>query len=193
MDILRLCSILAMTPFIFFHTVFIDPKIPKKYSFPAIYVLETDLSSKKIPEELAKMCFLAASYLTDPLCKSYEFFLYYQIVDVMHPTDPPILRLARKTFLWSGIITCCPIAVITTPFAIILRFLGLKIQPTPFIYLDGRNEDKIISDKKKFSILSWNICCIGAGYSIHEGGVTPKAFSLKRFDSLFSSIFCFFC
>jgi exonuclease III len=62
---------------------------------------------------------------------------------------------------------------------IALRFVGLQAQVAPFIYLKGDKEDKNLPLEKSFSLLSWNICCIGGGYPISDGGVSPWSMRIK--------------
>ncbi|MBX9922806.1 MAG: hypothetical protein K2Y01_01730 [Rhabdochlamydiaceae bacterium] len=138
----------------FLHSSAQDSGISQDYALPFLYISKNNPSQKVAQGNVAKICFLAASYFTDPICKSHEFFRYFQIVEAMHPNDYPIQRVSRKTFLCLGIISCAPIAAITTPIGVALRFVGLQTQKTPFIYLKGEGKDKGLSLKQSFSLLS---------------------------------------
>lgn len=129
-------------------------------------------SKELVYREIAKTCFLTASYFTDPLCKGHEFFRRLQIVEVLHPMASRITNFARKAFLLVGLAGFASVALVTTPMGIGLRYVGLQTQPTPFIYLQGDKKDKTLPLDQSFSLLSWNVCCIGAGYPISDGGVT---------------------
>lgn len=130
-------------------------------------------SKELVYREIAKTCFLTASYFTDPLCKGHEFFRRLQIVEVLHPMASRITNFARKAFFLVGLAGFASVALVTTPMGIGLRYVGLQTQPTPFIYLQGDKKDKTLPLDQSFSLLSWNVCCIGAGYPISDGGVTP--------------------
>jgi hypothetical protein len=145
--------------------------------FPSAFVQaslpEISISKERVCSEVAKVCFLTASYFTDPLCKGHEFFRRFQIVDTMYPIESQAVNFARKAFLAISLVGYASLSMITTPIGIGLRFAGLQVQMTPFIFLQGAQSSKILPLNRSFSLLSWNVCGIGAGYSISDGGVIP--------------------
>lgn len=117
--------------------------------------------------------FQIASYLTDPICKSHEFFRRLSVVDSLNPTSRKIENLGRKFLLVSGLIIYALVAMVATVPGIALRALAANLQKEPFLYSKGDCPQKTLPDDRTFSLLSWNICCVGAGYSISDGGVVP--------------------
>lgn len=155
--------------------------ITKAFSTPSIVLSqpETGCFQEFICKEVSKACFQTASYFTDPLCKGHEFFRRLHILETMHPTASKMTNFARKTLLLVGIFGCISLAAVTTPMGIALRYAGLQTQLTPFIYLQADKKDKVLPLEKSFSLLSWNICCIGGGYPISDGGVTPWSMRIQ--------------
>lgn len=155
--------------------------ISKVLSIPFVQIAlpKVTFSPERICKEVAMTCFLSASYFTDPLCKGHEFFRRFQVVENMYPMAHNLKNFARKAFLLLGILGCSSLAIAATPIGIGLRYLGLQIQPTPYIYLQGDHKDKELPLEKSFSLLSWNVCCIGGGYPISDGGVVPWSMRLS--------------
>jgi len=76
------------------------------------------------------------------------------------------IGLSGKLILW-GILS-----IPATPLSLLLRTAVLKLQKEPYICYISREQSKRLPDSKQFSLLSWNICCVGAGYEITDGGLT---------------------
>lgn len=129
-------------------------------------------------DKMAAHAFQAASYLTDPICKSHELFRRICVVGAETPNS--LLSLARKIALFVGILAWASLALVTTLPGIALRALAAYIQKRPFIYLRGDAEGKVLPPSRSFTLLSWNICCVGAGYSISDGGVVPWSDRIDR-------------
>jgi endonuclease/exonuclease/phosphatase family metal-dependent hydrolase len=136
-------------------------------------------------EKIAGLFFLAASYLTDPICKCHEFYWRISIVDSLNPESSAFSNTARKIALFLGLIAWATLAVITTLPGVALRFLGARLQQNPYLYGEGESPGKVLPPGRSFSLLSWNICCVGAGYSITDGGVMPWSF---RIDDIVQKI-----
>jgi endonuclease/exonuclease/phosphatase family metal-dependent hydrolase len=115
----------------------------------------------------------AASYLTDPFCKTHEYFRRIQIVDVLNPEGDPICNFARKVILAVGIVIAAALALITSGPGALLRGLAANLESEPFIHFHTDQPEKTLPENHTFSLLSWNICCVGGGYAITNGGVVP--------------------
>ncbi|MBS3904691.1 MAG: hypothetical protein KGZ39_05140 [Simkania sp.] len=129
--------------------------------------------------------FQTASYLTDPICKSHEFFLRLYVIDALHPTATKISNLVRKCFLVTGLVGYASLAVLTTIPGIALRSFASCLQKEPFLYYKEGTPEKPLSSDRKFSLLSWNVCCVSGGYTISDGGVMPWSF---RIDGIINKI-----
>lgn len=129
--------------------------------------------------------FQVASMLTDPICKCHEFFRRIYVVDTLNPKASALSNLARKIALFVGLVAWAFLALFTTLPGIALRSLGAHLQTNPFIEFHGAERGKTLPSERSFSLLSWNICCVGAGYSISDGGVVPWSF---RIDDIIHKI-----
>ncbi len=129
--------------------------------------------------------FQIASALTEPVCKAREFYQRIDIIDALNSKASLLSNLARKISLFVGLVGVACLAVFTTIPGIALRVLGSQIQKQPFLYLHEKDEDKVLPADRSFTLLSWNICGISAGYTISDGGVLPLAF---RIDELVRKI-----
>lgn len=139
------------------------------------------------PSSWENAAFTAASYLTDPICKAHELFRRVSLVDSLNPDSWRMTKLFQKAALLLGTGFCffvnLPPLLLFLP-GMAIRFLASNLQSRPFLHWAGRA--KALSDKpESFSLLSWNICCIGAGYAISDGGVMPWPF---RIDLLAAKI-----
>ncbi len=129
--------------------------------------------------------FRAASVLTDPACESHEFYRRISLVDVLNPAASKAANLARKILLGTAAAGFAFAALFTSVPGIALRALAASLQAVPFSSMNGKAEDKILPADRKFTLLSWNVCCIGGGYSISDGGVLPWSF---RLDAIIDKI-----
>lgn len=100
--------------------------------------------------------FLLASYLTDPICKAREYYWLGKITGEVS---------------WLRVFWYMSTGIILAPLGIMIRGIAQIVQKSPYLLLQGEVSPKILEGS--FSILSWNVCCIPAGYSITDGGVTP--------------------
>ncbi|MDQ5956688.1 MAG: endonuclease/exonuclease/phosphatase family protein [Candidatus Rhabdochlamydia sp.] len=127
---------------------------------------------------LKKRTFRFASLLTEPICKAHELFRRLYLVDVLNPTDSKTSNLARKFFIGIGFIICTFLSIGSTIPGAALRGIVSYLEKEPFIYYQGKLPDKVL--KNDFSLLSWNICCVGGGYPISDGGVMPWRFRIDK-------------
>lgn len=127
---------------------------------------------------LKKNTFRLASLLTEPICKAHELFRRLYVVDVLNPTASKTNNWARKFFLGIGIIISALLSVGTALPGAVLRGITSHLEKEPFIYYQGKLSDQTL--KEDFSLLSWNICCVGGGYSISDGGVMPWHFRIDK-------------
>jgi hypothetical protein len=137
------------------------------------YSVSSDWENEDWLDKVAVGAFQLASYLTDPICKSHE--LFRRICVVNHSN-----ALVRKIVLFVALVAWASLAIVTTLPGIALRTLALSIQKNPYIYWKGAAEGKFLPANRTFSLLSWNICCVGAGYSISDGGVVPWSFRIDQ-------------
>jgi exonuclease III len=122
--------------------------------------------------------FTLASILTDPACKIHEFSRRIDIVDTLNPQSWKVTNLFRKTAFSLGIIFLLPFGLVGGVAGIGLRYLGCYFERERFIHWEGKAAP-ITSRPEQFSVLSWNICCPGAGYAISDGGVMPWPFRIE--------------
>ncbi len=127
---------------------------------------------------LKKKTFRFASLLTEPICKAHELFRRLYLVDALNPTASKTSNWARKFFLGMGLVVSSFLSVGTAPAGAALRGIASHLEKEPFIYYQGKLSDKTLEGD--FSLLSWNICCVGGGYSISDGGVMPWHFRIDK-------------
>lgn len=121
--------------------------------------------------QIEEALFQAASYLTDPICLAREAYIEAQVSEV-----------ASKIFLYLAAVFYAALAVFTTLPGIALRGAATWIRAQPFSHEAGAG--KHLADNQ-FTLLSWNVCCVGAGYSITDGGVVPWK---ERIDQIAAKI-----
>ncbi len=122
--------------------------------------------------------FTVASYLTDPVCKTHELYRRFMIVDAVHPTAYQVTNFIRKSALLFGAMQYGFLALFLTLPGIALRNLACRFQREPFIHMQGNIQGKT-EKPQSISLLSWNVCCIGAGHVITDGGVMPWPFRIN--------------
>ncbi|MCC5832306.1 MAG: endonuclease/exonuclease/phosphatase family protein [Chlamydiales bacterium] len=133
---------------------------------------DTLVAHPSFKEWAAESAFKAASHLTTPLCKTRELYVRLKHQDALDPTENRVANWAKKCWLFVQLTTCGSVAVISTLPGIVLRALGNLISEYPYTYKCGEAREKR-SAGNTFTMLSWNICCVPAGYSITDGGVAP--------------------
>ncbi len=130
--------------------------------------------------QLAEASFRVASYLTDPVCKSHEYYRRVAVVEALHPEANKAVNVARKFFLLLGLLGFVAVAALTTVPGIALRYAGASLQQEPYLYHRSVAVEKTLPPQHTFSLLSWNVCCVGAGYAISDGGVLPWDARIER-------------
>lgn len=114
----------------------------------------------------------AGSYLIEPAFKVHELYRYLSVVDVLNPDSHPLINMVTKISLYVAMAGWFSIACLTTLPAIGLRFLGVQLQNTPFIYMQAPGAyPKNLPENRTFSFLTWNVCCVNGGFSITDAGV----------------------
>lgn len=125
------------------------------------------------------IAFEVASYLTDPICKSHEFFRRLFVVEALNPTASKIEVWAQQFFLLCGSIVCFLLSPAFALAGIALRGMVSQIESYPFIHYRGEAQEKSL-ENGEFSLFSFNACCVGAGYAISDGGVVPWPFRIDE-------------
>lgn len=144
-----------------------------------------EMEESREDESCKLLPFHAASILTEPACKVHEFARRIKIVEVLNPTDSKIRNFVRKCFLAIAIVVLAYIALFTTLPGIAIRGVATYVQKSSFTYLKGNPDKEKILQGNKFSLLSWNVCCVPAGYAITNGNVMPWRY---RIDAIINEI-----
>ncbi|MDN3507310.1 MAG: hypothetical protein P0S94_00135 [Simkaniaceae bacterium] len=108
--------------------------------------------------------FWVASRLTDPPCevdRAYKQFLIAKKVGNYSAEAYHSLEM-----VWYAALT-----LLTALPGIILRAAAIQLQENPYQYLQGNGAEK--TAEGSLSLLSWNVCGVGGGFTISDGGVTP--------------------
>lgn len=128
-------------------------------------------SLSTVSMEAKALAFQVASKLTNPICAARQWHWETKVVDILHPGAYRISNVARKCLLKLGVFMAGSLACVTTLPGMLIRSVTANTETIPYIYRKGNREEKAIGDKLK--IISANICAVGAGYSITDGGVVP--------------------
>lgn len=131
-------------------------------------------------QTVAQSLFQAASVCTDPICKAHEYFRQWSVVNHLSKTDQKTSVLYKKIFLGVGFTLYSSLALFTTLPGIALRASAIYLLKKPFLHLQTQAPFKHLDKDAGFSLLSWNICCVGGGYSISDGGVYPWISRIDR-------------
>ncbi len=143
------------------------------------------VSNDDIRHRVAIQAFRVGSYLTEPICKAHELYRRISIVDVLHPESNPLENAARKISICLMMLGWFALSVVTTLPGIALRYLGQHLQKTPYVHMQEATEKKILPADRSFSLLSWNICCVNAGFSITDAGVMHWSY---RIDDIIKKV-----
>ncbi|MGZ6075862.1 MAG: hypothetical protein ACXWOA_18570, partial [Isosphaeraceae bacterium] len=117
--------------------------------------------------------FRLASYLTDPVCHFHERYRRIAVIDALHPSAGRTANTVRKCRLLAELCGYAILAMLVTAPGIGLRHLASRLQRTPYLHRKSAGPEKVLPADRVFSILSWNVCCVGGGYPISDGGVLP--------------------
>lgn len=129
--------------------------------------------------------FLTASYLTDPICKTHEFYRRLFTVEALNPMTAKASIFIKKLFIVIGMLLCASIGSMMALPAIAIRYCTIKVQSLPYLYSLKAEVPKNLPPDGTFSLLSWNICGIHGGYPISNGGVTAWP---NRIDKIIDKI-----
>ena len=121
----------------------------------------------------ATAAFRLASYLTDPVCRAHERYRLVPLMDVLRPEDRGMANRARQGRLLAELCGYTVLAALVTGPGVLLRHLASRLQKMPYLHLKSKGQAKSLGADRAFSILSWNVCCVGGGYPISDGGVMP--------------------
>ena len=128
----------------------------------------------RFSSSLQKKMFYTASLLTDPVCLAHETFRQIQVVNHANSQDKIIPKLVEKFLLTLRFSFYGSLALITSMPGVALRFLAIKSQGKPFLSYNREDAfEETAFENRKITLLSWNVCFLGGGYSISEGGVFP--------------------
>lgn len=125
-----------------------------------------------------------ASKLTDPVCLFHESCRKFQVADDLFPNVSKIELLARKALIAFSALFYGALSTVLTVPGILFREAAIFIQKKPFLSEVSESKKKLGNDRK-FTIYSWNICCVGGGYTLTDGGVVPWR---ERIDKIVKNI-----
>lgn len=134
------------------------------------------MSTAGIQEKGYEAWYSVASWCTDPICKIDELITRASIIDSAYPEACKVEKWARKSVLYLGTIPCAFVSF-TSIFGAAIRYIANALKSQPFLYSPGMATEKPLTEE--LSLLSWNLCCIPAGYSIRNGGVGPWHFRIN--------------
>ena len=124
------------------------------------------------------------SLATDPICKAHQLYRSQQTLKPLYKNSSDIKIAQIRAAMLGGIgfygIVGMPLGI----FGIACRKIASMLLERPFIHIRGNAPEKTLLDKK-FSMLSWNICAVGGGYTISDGGVLPWP---QRIDTIANEI-----
>ena len=146
--------------------------------------LETSVRpSRWLCQELGTSVKLGAfrfvSLLTDPACKAHELFRRLYVVDDLHAGASRVANCGRKAATLVGVAGSALLAGVCALPAFVVRGVAVKLQREPYIHVKNAKALMRLGERS-FSLLSWNICCVGGGYAISNGGVMPWSFRIER-------------
>lgn len=143
-------------------------------------VLEDDYSNK-----IKEMMFIVGSCLTEPFLKSDEYLKRCYTVEALNKDAGKCEQLTRKFFLIVGMFGWGALGLLTTLPGFFFGAIPTLLQNEPFIYSQYAVIPKSLPSERLITLLSWNVCCIGASLPITDAGVTPTSF---REDAILENI-----
>jgi len=139
---------------------------------------------QSILDETAQVLYAVASLLNEPLCLARELYYMAEITDARFPEASRVEQVALASITYLGAFFCGTAATFTTLPGISLRYLAVQLQQNPYMYRAGLGEEKEFQDHS-FSLFSWNVCGVPAGFSITDGGVLHWRY---RFEKMIEQI-----
>ena len=138
--------------------------------------------------QAAMIIFKTASYLTDPITMAHANYKFTWMIDALYPEAYKVSNYGRIAFLYLKTSMLAMTGILPALGAIGLRAIAKKILTEDWTYLKGSAEEKTSFSSetdqegrafKSLTHLSWNICCVGAGYPISDGGVMPWSYRIE--------------
>lgn len=163
-----------------------QPVVLKDYLVPVMNsLILLQEKGELLRDRISLGCEVVSSYLLYPVSKAPESFTMIKVVDLKNPGAPFLLRLAEKAaFAAEGVLYGLT-GFFTVPSGLLIRAFGCSLQPKAFSHQESRPAGKVSEGKTELKILNWNICCIGGGSSITDGGVLPWHY---RIDEIIKEI-----
>lgn len=153
--------------------------------YGSIPEIKKEVRGREFENSFKELMFVAGSYLTEPFLKSDEYLKRCYTVDVLNEGSDNCERFTRKFFLVVGMLGWGAVGLLTTLPGFVFGALPTFLQNDPFIYSQYERIPKYLPAERLISLLSWNVCCIGASLPITDGGVTPTSF---RVDAILENI-----
>jgi hypothetical protein len=95
------------------------------------------------------------------------------LIETLHPLEYKIVHLARGIYLSFALVSYAFVGSIMAVPGVGFRAIGFFVQNNPFLFFRGDASTKELSKERSFSLFSWNVCCVGGGYPVSDGGVMP--------------------
>ncbi|MCI0382366.1 MAG: hypothetical protein L0207_04880 [Chlamydiae bacterium] len=128
--------------------------------------------------------FSLASHLTSPICLTREYLVDCYVADILYPDKNRVVLFAIRFFYFAGALYCFTASLFTTLPGVALRYFAILIRQNNFLYAKGEAKEINMLDET-FTLLSWNIAGVPAGYSLSDGGVSHWR---ERIDRIIETI-----
>ncbi|MDP1609203.1 MAG: hypothetical protein Q8L98_07820 [Chlamydiales bacterium] len=119
----------------------------------------------------------AASYLTDPICKTQESYYLYASGQREGLTET---FEQAFTLLVIGVLANAALALFTTPLGALLRYIVVLSCPEKHLFIEREGSAKILPADRTLTMLSYNVCFMPGGYAETDGGVTPPSYNNRE-------------
>lgn len=147
--------------------------------YGSIPVVRNEVPEDDLENKVKELMFIVGSYLTEPFLKADEYLKRRFIVDAVNEESDKCGRYTRKFFLIVGMFGWGAVGLLTTMPGFVFGALPTMLQTDPFIYSRYEAIPKSLPAERLISLLSWNVCCIGASLPITDAGVTPTSFRVN--------------
>ncbi|MES2121416.1 MAG: endonuclease/exonuclease/phosphatase family protein [Chlamydiota bacterium] len=129
-------------------------------------------------QKVKAFLFRVASDMTDPVCKVHEFYRKLHLEGTL-PEEKS--SLANKLVHFVKMTGYAHKAITTTFPAIALRSVASSLGSDPYLsHVSEAASSKTLPQSKTFTLLTWNVCFVAAGYPITDGGVLPWSERIDR-------------
>ncbi|XWV26797.1 hypothetical protein QJ857_gp0254 [Tupanvirus soda lake] len=133
-----------------------------------------------MPKSIHNNICTIASYLMDPLCETRNTSKEKIITEYQHPNASKIKKIMINRWLDIKTFGYATLAVLSTPIGLMYRSILFPVCNKPYLHYQTKKFHEIEFNESTITLLSWNICCPPAGYSITDGGVVPWPKRLKK-------------